>query len=76
MDDLNALRKELLMSVFRILVKDAQNKYPEPRIFNPNSNDSMEKQIEEWKSKSAEQRGFDLCFKSITGYSTKEFNYE
>lgn len=78
-DEVGGIRKEFLqMEAFRMLVKESLTQYPEIPSFNVH--DATEKgihtQTELWKSKSSEQKGFDLCFKMMTGYYPKEFNNE
>ena len=75
MDKLGSIRKEYLQQdPFRMILKETLSYYPEPKGFNPgNPEQTIDAQIEEWKAKSAEQRGFELCFKLITGFYPKDF---
>ena len=66
MDNLNGIRKELLATdSYRMVLKDAKTYRPEYRPFN--ANEKADIQVEQWKAMSAEQRGFDMAFKVITG---------
>ena len=72
MANLNGIRKEFMQSAsFQMLLDEAMAMYPEPQPFRPH--DPEEVQINEWKSKSSEKEGFDLCFKLITGISPEEY---
>ena len=69
MSNVDGLRKEYLATAsFRLILQDALDHRPEIRPFSPSDQSkSHEQQFEEFKSMSAEQRGFDLAFKYITG---------
>ena len=77
MDNLNGIKKEYLQSdSFRMILKDAISFRPEHQPFNPLMGKKTDDQVEEWKAKSAEQRGFDLAFRTITGINPEDFNNE
>ena len=63
-----ALRKEFLSNnLFMTILQETVKRYPEIDVFNPNRQESTEVQVEKWKEKSAERKGFALCFNMITG---------
>jgi len=67
-ENLNGIRKDYLQAdSFRMILKEAVSFRPEHLPFNPLAGESVSDQVEQWKAKSAEQRGFDLAFKAITG---------
>ena len=67
-DNLNGIRKDYLQAdSFRMILREAVSFRPDHSPFNPLSGESVSDQVELWKAKSAEQRGFDLAFRSITG---------
>ena len=74
MDNLGTVRKEYwTTNSFRMILREAVKNRPEAQSFLPNDTSrNTEIQIEEWKSKSAEKRGFDLCFQFITGHSPED----
>ena len=77
MENLNGIRKDYLCAdSFRMILKEALNFRPEHLAFNPQADIDPDIQTEQWKAKSAEQRGFDACFKVITGINIEEFNNE
>ncbi len=51
-----------------MILKDTLAHRPEHLPFNPSSGKNIDIQTEEWKAKSAEQRGFDDAFQFITGH--------
>ena len=70
MSNLTGIRKDYLQAdSFRMILKEAVAFRPEHSPFNPLSGEAVSDQVELWKAKSAEQRGFDLAFRSITGIS-------
>jgi len=72
MDNLTGIRKEIMQTAgFNMLLKEALEMYPKPQPFIPSQ--AEEKQINEWKSKSSEKAGFDLCFKMLTGITPEEY---
>ena len=74
MDNLNGIKKEYWNNdSFRMILREALSFRPEHQPFNPLSGEKTDDQIEQWKSKSAEQRGYDMAFKCITGHSPGEF---
>lgn len=74
MSNVEGLRKELWSTgTFQMILKDVLEYRPEPQTFNPldKSRDSAS-QVEDWKAQSAQQRGFDACFKAITGHNIED----
>lgn len=68
-DNLNGIKKEFWSNGgFRMILKDAVTHRPGTTPFDPKSEVDMDIQVEEWKAKSAEQRGFDNAFHFITGH--------
>ena len=56
-----------------MILREALGYRPEHQPFNPLSGEKTDDQIEQWKAKSAEQRGFDIAFKCITGHNSGDF---
>ena len=76
MNELGSIKKEYLQQAgFRLLLDRALESYPQPKSFNVNdaTEHGSQIQIEQWKAKSSEQAGFDLCFKLLTGYYPKDY---
>lgn len=77
MDNLNGIRKEFWNTgSFRMILKEALFHRPEHLPFDPNKDQTIDVQIEQWKAKSAEQKGFDKAFQLITGRKPEDFNNE
>lgn len=73
-ENLNGIRKEYWNSEsFRMILREALKFRPEHQPFNPSIGENADVQIEKWKARSAEQRGFDLAFKCITGNESGDF---
>jgi len=68
--NLNTLRKDYWNTEsFRMILREAVESRPEMLPYLPNDGSrEKEQQIDEWLSQSAEQAGFDKCFKLITGH--------
>jgi len=74
MANLTGIRKEFMQNAsFRMLLDEALGVYPKPQEFNPSDKRSEEMQVNEWKSKSSEKAGFDVCFKMLTGITPEEY---
>lgn len=71
---LAGIRKEYWNSdSFRMVLKEAVLSRPEVRPYMPfDQGRTVEQQTNEWLSQSAEQVGFDKCFKLITGRNPEE----
>jgi len=75
MSKLGGIRKDFLqMEAFRMILREVVKNYPEIATYDPNKDN--ETQVDLWKSKSAEQRGFDNAFKLITGISVGDMKNE
>jgi len=72
-DNLAGIRKEFWNTgSFQMILKEAVQRRPEIKSFMPSNNEPTELQIEVWKAKSAERRGFDAAFQFITGHNIED----
>lgn len=74
-ENLTGIRKDYMQQAgFRMLLDEAMSYYPAAQSFNPSDKRTEEVQVNEWKAKSSEKAGFDLCFKLLTGITPEEFS--
>ena len=73
MANLDGIRKEFWNTAsFQMILKEAAEQRPNIKPFMPTNNEPTELQIEAWKAKSAERRGFDAAFQFITGHNIED----
>lgn len=63
-------------NLFMTVLQETVKHYPEIDVFNPNRQESIETQVEKWKEKSAERKGFALCFKMITSIQPEDIKHD
>lgn len=77
MDNLSGIRKELLqVESFRMVLRETVKHVPSPTVFDGNNVMDSEKQVELWKSRSSEMKGFEKAFQLITGITVEDMKNE